>query len=199
MPDLANVFGFYWDDLSPSRIREEDSSRVGRVWMNPLRTSSQAVQLFAANVDGGGIITEELARTRVELEEGKMPEKEELEQMPTKTRPWLEAECLKLARLVLGGNEIQCVMIRRLRPKGSGPNWKVADIIPQPTPFVSGEVRSDTRNFAWHLRVGKRADLVHLPSSWRLRCGWLCRLPTARGLPATRSNYRYKRNSATQN
>jgi hypothetical protein len=71
-----------------------------------------------------------------------MPEKEELEQMPTKTRPWLEAECLKLARLVLGGNEIQCVMIRRLRPKGSGPNWKVADIIPQPTPFVSGEVRS---------------------------------------------------------
>jgi hypothetical protein len=49
---------------------------------------------------------------------------------------------LKLARLVLGGNEIQCVMIRRLRPKGSGPNWKVADIIPQPTPFVSGEVRS---------------------------------------------------------
>ena len=33
-------------------------------------------------------------------------------------------------------------MIRRLRPKGSGPNWKVADIIPQPTPFVSGEVRS---------------------------------------------------------
>jgi hypothetical protein len=32
-------------------------------------------------------------------------------------------------------------MIRRLNPKGAGPNWKVADIIPQPTPLLSGELR----------------------------------------------------------
>jgi hypothetical protein len=30
-----------------------------------------------------------------------------------------------------GGNDIQPVTIRRLRPKGAGPTWKVADIIPQ--------------------------------------------------------------------
>ena len=63
-------------------------------------------------------------------------------QMPTKSRDWLEAECLRLARLVLGGKEIQRVTIRRLSPKGTGPNWKVADIIPQPTPLVSEHVRA---------------------------------------------------------
>jgi hypothetical protein len=70
-----------------------------------------------------------------------MKQKEKLKQMPTKSREWLEAQCLKLARRTLGGSEIQYVTIRRLRPKDTGPNWKVADIIPQPTPFVSGEVR----------------------------------------------------------
>jgi hypothetical protein len=61
-------------------------------------------------------------------------------QKPTKSRAWLEAECLKLAR-THGGSEIQRVTIRRLRPKGSGPNWKVADIVPQPKLEVSIEVR----------------------------------------------------------
>jgi hypothetical protein len=70
-----------------------------------------------------------------------MVQRTKSKQMPTKSRDWLEAECLRLARLVLGGKEIQRVTIRRLSPKGTGPNWKVADIIPQPTPFVSGEVR----------------------------------------------------------
>jgi hypothetical protein len=41
----------------------------------------------------------------------------------------------------LGGSEIQYVTIRRLHPKGTRPNWKVADLIPQPTPLVSREVR----------------------------------------------------------
>ena len=40
---------------------------------------------------------------------------------------------MKIARRTLGGSEIQLVTIRRLHPKGAGPNWKVADIIPQPT------------------------------------------------------------------
>lgn len=57
------------------------------------------------------------------------------------SRAWLEAECLAIARRTLGGSEIQRVTIRRLRPKGTGPNWKVADIIPQPTLEVGGEVR----------------------------------------------------------
>jgi hypothetical protein len=54
-----------------------------------------------------------------------------LEEMPTKSRTWLEAECLKVACSILG--EIQYIAIRRLRPNDGGPNWKVADIVPQPS------------------------------------------------------------------
>ena len=63
------------------------------------------------------------------------------EQMPARSRTWLEAECLAVARRTTGGKDIQRVMIRRLNPKGAGPNWKVADIIPQPTPLVSEKLR----------------------------------------------------------
>jgi hypothetical protein len=59
---------------------------------------------------------------------------------PVKSRAWLEAECLKLAKRTLSG-EIERVTIRRLHPKGTGPNWKVADLIPQQTLLVSQEVR----------------------------------------------------------
>jgi hypothetical protein len=72
-----------------------------------------------------------------------MKQRETRKQMPTKSREWLEAECVKLARRVLGGSEIQYVAIRRLHPKGTGPNWKVADIVPQPSPLVSDEVRDE--------------------------------------------------------
>jgi hypothetical protein len=71
-----------------------------------------------------------------------MAQRSKSKQMPAKSRAWLEGECLKLARRILGGSEIQCVTIRRLRPKGSGPNWKVADIIPQPAVSLSEEVRA---------------------------------------------------------
>ena len=70
-----------------------------------------------------------------------MKQKRKLQQKPTKSRAWLDAKCLKLARRILGGSEIQRVTIRRLHPKGMGANWKVADIIPQPAPLVSGELR----------------------------------------------------------
>ena len=59
---------------------------------------------------------------------------------------------MKIARRTLGGSEIQLVTIRRLHPKG-GPNWKVADIIPQPTAPVSEVVR---------------AALAHLPDAYHL-------------------------------
>jgi hypothetical protein len=70
-----------------------------------------------------------------------MVQKPRFKGMSTKSSEWLEAECLKLARRTPGGSEIQHVTIRRLHPKGTGPNWKVADIIPQPTLLVSGKVR----------------------------------------------------------
>jgi hypothetical protein len=72
-------------------------------------------------------------------------------QKPTKSREWLEAECLKLARQTPGGSEIQRVTIRRLRPKGTGPNWKVADIIPQPPLPLSVDIRT---------------KLAHLPGTY---------------------------------
>jgi hypothetical protein len=61
--------------------------------------------------------------------------------MPSKSREWLETECLRLAKRLPGGREIERVTIRRLGPKGAGPNWKVADLIPQPTFAVSIKVR----------------------------------------------------------
>ena len=82
-----------------------------------------------------------------------MRQKRELQQKRTKSRAWLEAECLKIARRTLGGSEIQLVTIRRLHPKGAGSNWKVADIIPQPTAPVSEVVR---------------AALAHLPDAYHL-------------------------------
>ena len=70
-----------------------------------------------------------------------MKQKRKLQQKPTKSRAWLEAECLKLTRRTLGGSEIQRVTIRRLHPKGMGPNWKVADIAADAT----GQRRSARR------------------------------------------------------
>jgi hypothetical protein len=73
--------------------------------------------------------------------------------MPAKSRAWLEAECLNLARQVPGGSQIEYVMIRRLHTKGLAPNWKIADIIPQPSPTLSDEIR---------------AALAHLPGTYAL-------------------------------
>jgi hypothetical protein len=50
-----------------------------------------------------------------------------------------ENRILKLARRTIG--EIQSVTIRRLR-KGTRPNWKVADIIPQPAVSLSEGIRA---------------------------------------------------------
>ena len=40
------------------------------------------------------------------------------------SRAWLEAECLRVTRKQLGCSGTQAVTIRRLHPKGSGPNWE---------------------------------------------------------------------------
>jgi hypothetical protein len=71
-----------------------------------------------------------------------MAQKFKSKRLPTRSRDWLEAECLRLARGIPGGNKIQCIMIRRLRPKGAGTNWKVADIVPQPSLLTSNNLRA---------------------------------------------------------
>jgi hypothetical protein len=76
----------------------------------------------------------------------------------TKSRDWLEAECLSLARRTIGGSEIQRVMIRRLRTQGTGPNWKVADIIPQPSLLTSDNVRAALASLRTHMCLKTRAS-----------------------------------------
>jgi hypothetical protein len=78
---------------------------------------------------------------------------EPVTEIPTKSQAWLEAECLRIATGARGGAEIQRVMIRRLRPKGPGSNWKVADLIPQPNVILSRELRD---------------ALAHLPKTYAL-------------------------------
>jgi hypothetical protein len=50
-----------------------------------------------------------------------MVQKPRFKDMPTKSRDWLEVECLKLAQRVLGAKEIQRITIRRLIPKARDP------------------------------------------------------------------------------
>ena len=83
-----------------------------------------------------------------------MAQKMNLKQMPTKEgRDWLQVECLKLAKRTLGGSEIQCVAIRRLRQKDTERNWKVADIVPQPSLLVSEKVRVTLARLTGHIRA----------------------------------------------
>jgi hypothetical protein len=78
--------------------------------------------------------------------------------MQSKSREWLEAECLRLAKRAPGGREIERVTIKRLSPKGTGPNWKVADLIPQPTFAVSSArcARTSARRICFGGRLARR-------------------------------------------
>jgi hypothetical protein len=73
--------------------------------------------------------------------------------MPARSREWLEAECLKLARQMRSGRGIERVTLRRLGSRDGAPNWKIADLIPQPEMQLSADVR---------------AALAHLPGEYVL-------------------------------
>jgi hypothetical protein len=64
------------------------------------------------------------------------------EVLSTMSRDWIEAECLRLAKNVAGGEGIERVVIRRLRAMGGGPNWKPADVHRQPDLDLVGKVRA---------------------------------------------------------
>jgi hypothetical protein len=63
-----------------------------------------------------------------------MPEK-----IPEKSREFIEMECLKVARGVLGCSHLQAVRIGSLRPAGSGPNWEVFGFSPKLPPLAHDE------------------------------------------------------------
>jgi hypothetical protein len=50
--------------------------------------------------------------------------------MPEKSREFIEAECLKVARLEQGCSDLVRVRIGRTKPRGSGPNWEVLGFSP---------------------------------------------------------------------
>ena len=69
--------------------------------------------------------------------------KEKLKVLSTMSRDWIEAEWLRLAKNVPGNAGIERVVIRRLRAIGGGrPNWKPADVFPQPDLDLVGKVRA---------------------------------------------------------
>jgi hypothetical protein len=73
--------------------------------------------------------------------------------MPSRSREWLEAEGLKLAQQMRSGRGIERITLRRLGARNGAPNWKIADLIPQPEMQLGAEVR---------------AALAHLPGKYAL-------------------------------
>jgi hypothetical protein len=58
------------------------------------------------------------------------------EKMPEKSRDFIQAECLKVAKRQLGCHDLQAVRIGRTKPKGSGPNWEVLGFTPALPPVA---------------------------------------------------------------
>ncbi len=59
--------------------------------------------------------------------------------MPEKPKAFIEAECLKAARHGLGARHLERVFIERIRPEGTGPNWRVLEFRPQLPPLAYSE------------------------------------------------------------
>ena len=61
--------------------------------------------------------------------------------MPEKTRYALEALSLDSAKRHLGCRALTHVLIRRLYPEGSGPNWEPAKFVPTLPDIANGYAR----------------------------------------------------------
>ena len=68
-----------------------------------------------------------------------------ISKMPKKRREFLETECVRIANGQTGGRGTERVTIKRLFPRGGGPNWDVDEIHPQFNPgyiiFQSSAIR----------------------------------------------------------
>ena len=63
------------------------------------------------------------------------------DQMPEKTRDFLEAECLRVAKGAIGCSHLTAVKIARVHPPGSGPNWRPDEFVPELPPMAELEAR----------------------------------------------------------
>ena len=61
--------------------------------------------------------------------------------MPKKRREFLETECVRIANGQIEGRGTERVTIKRLFPRGGGPNWDVDEIHPQLLAIADTEVR----------------------------------------------------------
>jgi len=62
-----------------------------------------------------------------------------IRKIPLKSRDFIEAECLRVARLQVGCRHLKGVKIRRTKPIGSGPNWEVLAFVPELPPIARKE------------------------------------------------------------
>ena len=63
------------------------------------------------------------------------------EAMPEKSRAFLEAESLRVAKSCLGCGDLTAVKIARVDPPGSGPNWRPVAFEPPLPPLAENEAR----------------------------------------------------------
>jgi hypothetical protein len=59
--------------------------------------------------------------------------------MPNRTRAFLQARCLQVSRQQLGCKYLEAVLIGRIKPLGSGPNWEVLAFRAELPPIAQNE------------------------------------------------------------
>ena len=74
--------------------------------------------------------------------------------MPKKRREFLETECVRIANGQTGGRGTERVTIKRLFPRGGGPNWDVDEIHPQLPAIADKEVRDAIKRLSDRFALG---------------------------------------------
>ena len=59
--------------------------------------------------------------------------------MPQRTRAFLQARCLQVCRQQVGCKHLEAVLIGRIKPISSGPNWEVLAFRPELPPIARDE------------------------------------------------------------
>ena len=74
--------------------------------------------------------------------------------MPKKRREFLETECVRIANGQTGGRGTERVTIKKLFPRGGGPNWDVDEIHPQLPDIADKEVRDAIKRLSDRFALG---------------------------------------------
>ena len=74
--------------------------------------------------------------------------------MSKKNREFLETECVRIANGQIEGRGTERVTIKRLFPRGGGPNWDVDEIHPQLPTIADKEVRDAFKRLSGRFVLG---------------------------------------------